>query len=144
VFVTNTSKEFAILSDSLKWKISSLEGESFQEFFGNLMLDIYKNDYEKMPTKRGDEGNDGYIKSIGKFFALYSPIIELIHFCLGSKTKGDWCEKLSDVDFYLDFINDGENFKIKRNTKNKNKIYLNEKEFKINDFTFIEFARYFY
>jgi hypothetical protein len=62
-----------ILIDALKYRILKLEGEEFQNFFGKLMKDIYKIDYEEMPTKRGDGGNDGFIISEGKFFALYSP-----------------------------------------------------------------------
>lgn len=64
-----------------------------------------------------------------------SLLIFLIHFCLGSSENNELKEKLPEWEFYLDIEIDGVAYTITRNTWNQRNIKLNEKEYKINEFT---------
>lgn len=64
-----------------------------------------------------------------------SLIIELIHFCLGSKKIDIFEEKLSDWTFTLEFEINKENFKVIRSCDEQNKVILNGKELSINKYT---------
>lgn len=69
-----------------------------------------------------------------------SLLIFLIHFCLGASENNELKEKLPEWEFYLDIEIDGITYTITRNTWNQKTIKLNEKEYKINEFTdFLQF-----
>ncbi|MCX6237034.1 MAG: DUF2326 domain-containing protein, partial [Bacteroidia bacterium] len=72
----------------------------------------------------------GTYNSTGK-----SLLIFLIHFCLGASESNELKEKLPDWEFYLDIEIGDLLYTITRNTWNQKIIKLNDKEFKINEFT---------
>lgn len=64
-----------------------------------------------------------------------SLLIFLIHFCLGASENSELKEKLPNWEFYLDIEINSVAYSITRNTGNQKIIKLNEKEYKINEFT---------
>ncbi len=76
------------------------------------------------------EDKKGTYNSTGK-----SLLIFLIHFCLGASENNELKEKLPEWEFYLDIEIDSVAYTITRNTWNQKIIKLNEKEYKINEFT---------
>jgi len=65
-----------------------------------------------------------------------SLLVRIIHFCLGARTEDykDFCEKLKDWDFFLDFRVEDQEYTVTRTTSEPQKIILNKKEFSLNKF----------
>lgn len=60
------------LSLQFKIKIHSKSGSEFQRFFENIMEEVF-DEFRKVPSGGGDGGNDGWIRSIGRYYQVYSP-----------------------------------------------------------------------
>ena len=60
------------LSLQFKLKIYSKYGNEFQSFFEDIMEKLYPN-FRKVPPARGDGGNDGWIKELGRYYQVYAP-----------------------------------------------------------------------
>ena len=71
-------------------------------------------------------------KDVGKTYngVGKSLLINIIHFCLGSKTKNyiSFCEKLPDWKFSLEFVIGEKNYTATRSTSSPNRIHLNGEE----------------
>ncbi|WCT12337.1 DUF2326 domain-containing protein [Mucilaginibacter jinjuensis] len=67
--------------------------------------------------------------SVGK-----SLTIALIHFCLGSQKNPEFESKLKEWEFSLEFNIDGDNFIVSRKCNNQNIVFLNEKEYSLDDY----------
>ena len=65
------------LSIQFKLKIHSKNGSEFQTFFENIM-ELYSDDFRKIPSGGGDGGNDGWIRSLGRYYQVYSPDVPAI------------------------------------------------------------------
>jgi tetratricopeptide (TPR) repeat protein len=60
------------LSLQFKLKIHSKSATEFQSFFENIMEEAFDG-FRKIPSGGGDGGNDGWIRSIGRYYQVYSP-----------------------------------------------------------------------
>ena len=65
-----------------------------------------------------------------------SLLVRIIHFCLGAGTKDykNFCEKLKDWEFFLDFKIGDQEYTSKRSTSEPKKIFLNDEEFSLERF----------
>jgi uncharacterized protein YydD (DUF2326 family) len=65
-----------------------------------------------------------------------SLLVRIIHFCLGAGTKDykNFCEKLKDWEFFLDFRFGDQEYTSKRSTSEPKKIFLNDEEFSLERF----------
>jgi|SRR5665648_58918 len=65
-----------------------------------------------------------------------SLLVRIIHFCLGAGTKDykNFCEKLKDWEFFLDFRIGDQEYTSKRSTSEPKKIFLNDEEFSLERF----------
>ena len=65
-----------------------------------------------------------------------SLLVRIIHFCLGAGTKDykNFCEKLKDWEFSLDFRIGDQEYTSKRSTSEPKKIFLNDEEFSLERF----------
>lgn len=60
-----------------------------------------------------------------------SLIVELLHFCLGSKKNDEFEKKIPQWEFFLEFQIQGHNHVVSRNTSNQGVVYLDHEEIKI-------------
>jgi hypothetical protein len=60
------------LSLQFKLKIHSKSATEFQSFFENIMGEAFDG-FRKIPSGGGDGGNDGWIRSIGRYYQVYAP-----------------------------------------------------------------------
>jgi len=60
------------LSLQFKLKIHSKSATEFQSFFENIMEEAFDG-FRKIPSGGGDGGNDGWIRSIGRYYQVYAP-----------------------------------------------------------------------
>lgn len=76
------------------------------------------------------EDKKGTYNSTGKSLLIY-----LIHFCLGGSENIELKEKLNGWEFYLDIEIAGIPYTITRNTGNQKLVKLNDKEYRLKEFT---------
>lgn len=72
-------------------KIYNKSGFEFQNFFETILEKYYSSEFQKIKPhgKEGDGGNDGYIKSKGIYFQVYSPFEPYIK-------ENEACKKIRD------------------------------------------------
>lgn len=65
-----------------------------------------------------------------------SLLVRIIHFCLGAKPENykEFCKKLPDWEFFIDYEIDNKLYTAKRTTNNPSKIILNNKEISVSKF----------
>jgi uncharacterized protein YydD (DUF2326 family) len=76
------------------------------------------------------EDKKGTYNSTGKSLLIY-----LIHFCLGASENIELKEKLSGWEFYLDIEIEDIPYTISRSTDHQKVVKVNDKEYKLNEFT---------
>ena len=64
--------DYKYLRLQLRTKLYELKYKPFQDFFSTLMQHIH-SDFVRVDDAGGDGGNDGYIRSSGKYFQVYAP-----------------------------------------------------------------------
>lgn len=79
--------------------------------------------------KKNEDKKSTY-NSTGKSLLIY-----LIHFCLGASENNELKEKLPEWEFYLDIEIENVLYTITRNTWSQKIVKLNDKEYKLNEFT---------
>ena len=61
---------------ALELKLRKCNGESFQDFFADVMAKVHSSDYVRVRPfgSAGDKGCDGYLQSSGQVFACYGAL----------------------------------------------------------------------